>query len=171
MSLVACHECNREVSTEAPTCPHCGAPGPAAVSRKGSGFEWKSETEIWGFPLIHVAFGRKPNGRLRVAKGVIAIGQFAVGLVAIAQFGVGILFGFGQLLFGLTAVAQVAITAIFGIGQFAIGHAAIGQLAVGVYALCQAGYAQHLWTPEVRDPEAVEYFTNLWAQVRGLFAS
>jgi RNA polymerase subunit RPABC4/transcription elongation factor Spt4 len=29
MSLTACRECKKEVSTEATTCPHCGVPSPA----------------------------------------------------------------------------------------------------------------------------------------------
>jgi hypothetical protein len=29
MALVECRECEKEVSTEAPTCPHCGIPNPA----------------------------------------------------------------------------------------------------------------------------------------------
>lgn len=28
MALTACRECQREVSSEAPTCPHCGARAP-----------------------------------------------------------------------------------------------------------------------------------------------
>lgn len=171
MALAKCRECNQHVSTEALACPRCGAPHPVRREWKGSGYEWKSEMEVWGYPLIHVAFGRDENRRRRVAKGVIAIGQFGIGLITFAQVGVGILFGFGQVLFGLTAVAQVAITALFGVGQLATGYVAIGQLALGVYALAQLGFAEHLWTPEVRDPAAVEYFNRLWDQVRSIFHS
>lgn len=28
MALIPCRECQREISSEAPTCPHCGAPSP-----------------------------------------------------------------------------------------------------------------------------------------------
>ncbi len=31
MALVTCKECGREVSSTAPTCPHCGAPFPGTV--------------------------------------------------------------------------------------------------------------------------------------------
>jgi hypothetical protein len=125
--------------------------------------------EILGFPLIHVAYGRDQQGRRRVAKGVIAIGQFGIGLITFAQVGVGILFAFGQLMFGLTAVAQVAITALFAAGQVAVGYVAIGQIAVGVYALAQFGVAEHLWSVDQRDPAAVEFFQNLWDQIRAQF--
>ena len=30
MALTNCPDCNREISTKAQTCPHCGAPGPVA---------------------------------------------------------------------------------------------------------------------------------------------
>jgi hypothetical protein len=169
MALSKCRECNQQVSTEAAACPHCGAPDPARAVWRGRGFEWKSQTEVWGFPLVHVAFGRDENRKLRVAKGIIAIGQFGVGLITFAQVGVGIVFGFGQVLFGLSAIAQVAITALFGVGQLATGYVAIGQLALGVYVLAQLGFGEHLWTPNVHDPAALLYFKHLWEQVRSFF--
>jgi hypothetical protein len=36
MALVTCKECGKELSTGAATCPHCGAPGPAAKPAKKS---------------------------------------------------------------------------------------------------------------------------------------
>lgn len=160
-----CEDCGQTISRRALACPHCGAPQGSALSRKPDwGFEWKSDASIGSFPLIHVAIGRK-NGKLRVAKGVIAIGQFAIGLITVAQFGVGILFGFGQFILGTTALAQFAIAALFGIGQFATGFVAIGQFAVGTYALAQIALAKHAWTPEFQDPAAVEFFRNLASMV------
>ncbi len=170
MPLTTCRECKKQVSTEAGACPNCGAPRPAETNWKGPGYEWRSPMEIMGFPFIHIAFGRDQQGRRRVAKGVIAIGQFGIGLITFAQVGVGVLFGFGQVMFGLTAVAQVAITALFAVGQIAVGYAAIGQIAVGVYGLAQFGVAEYLWSAEQRDPAAVEFFQNLWEQIRALVA-
>lgn len=155
MSLTPCRECGREMSTDALTCPHCGAPNPAltarGVWRRPWGFEWRSERESAGWPLVHVALGRDEQGRLRVAKGIIAIGQFGVGLITVAQFGVGLLFGFGQFILEFTTVAQVAV-----------GYVAVGQAAVGCFALAQVGWARHLWSVGHRDPAAVAFFTALW---------
>lgn len=81
MSLATCRECGAEVSDQALACPRCGAPRPANPTWSGSGFEWKSSRTCFGFPLVHIAVGRDIRGKLRVAKGIIAIGQFAVGLV------------------------------------------------------------------------------------------
>jgi hypothetical protein len=166
MALAPCRECGAQVSTQAAACPRCGAPRPTDLAWKGWGFEWKSQATYGGWPLVHVALGRDARGKWRVAKGVIAIGQFAVGLVTVAQFGVGLLFGFGQFILGLTAVAQVAITALFGVGQLATGYVAIGQLVLAYYGLAQVGSAEFLWSTQRRDPEAVQFFTFLWESLR-----
>lgn len=137
-SLVPCRACQREISREAYMCPHCGAPFPARKLAPASGYEWKSSTTIFGWPLIHVAFGRDKNGKLRVAKGVIAIGQFGIGAVTFAQFGIGLVFGIGQFMLaplalgqfalGLAAAGQFGIGLVAGAGQFATGHWVAGLL-------------------------------------------
>ena len=129
------------------------------------GFEWRTRAQIYGWPLVHVAVGRAENGRMRVAKGVVAIGQFAVGLVTFAQFGVGVLFGFGQFMLGLTAIAQFAGTLIGGLGQFVTGYVAIGQMFIAWYGLGQMGLAPHAWMMGHADPAAVTYFCELFVQM------
>jgi hypothetical protein len=173
MALTTCRECGKDVSTEALACPHCGAPQAGLKAGKSFfgakrawGYEWKSERTYMGYPLVHIAVGRDERGKLRVAKGVIAIGQFAVGAITIAQFGVGLLFGFGQFIFGLTALAQFAGAVLMGVGQFASGYVAVGQLVLTYYGLAQAGFAEYLWTPKRKDPEAVAFFQRLWESVR-----
>ena len=160
--LSNCPDCGKQVSTRAVTCPHCGAPLKSqTIFRKPDwGFEWKSRAHFLGWPLIHVAVGRK-NGKLRVAKGIIAIGQFAVGLITVAQFGVGVLFSFGQFMIGLTGIAQFMLSAFFGVGQFASGYVAIGQFAFGYYVLAQMGFGVHAWTTMGKSPEAAEFFRQL----------
>jgi len=162
MTLVKCRECGREVSPAARACPHCGAPRPGSPDWRGTGYEWRSSRTFGGYPLVHVAFGKDSLGRRRVAKGVIAIGQFAVGLITIAQFGIGLLFGFGQFIFGFTALAQFAGACYFGVGQIATGYVAVGQVVLAHYGLAQIGYATHLWSPGRRDPQAVAYFRHLY---------
>lgn len=169
INLDACPDCGKEVSPRAPFCPHCGAPRSAGpmfmrIGRADWGFEWRTEMEILGWPLIHVAVGRK-DGKLRVAKGVIAIGQFAFGAFTIAQFGVGAIFGFGQFIFGPVAIAQFAIAIIFGLGQFATGYVAIGQIVFGYYAIGQFALAKYAWMPGHCDPEAKLFFTELWRTI------
>lgn len=166
MAIVKCRECENEVSTQARSCPQCGAPFPAKPEWRGTGYEWKSEATYLGWPLVHVAWGRDEHGRLRVAKGVIAIGQFAIGAITIAQFGIGLVFGFGQFILGLTAIAQFAAGAYLGVGQFAAGYVAIGQFAFGHFALGLAAAGRYVWTVDQADPQAVEFFRQLGRTVR-----
>jgi len=132
----------------------------------GYGFEWRTEMEFYGYPLVCIAAGKDGNGRMRVAKGWLAIGQFAIGLIAFAQVGVGLLFGLGQAMFGITAIAQAAITPLCGIGQIATGYVAVGQLAMGYYALGQVALGAHTWMPGHSDPAAVAFFRQLWQWLR-----
>lgn len=166
MALTTCRECDKEVSPAARACPHCGAPRPGDHNWRGRGFEWRSSQTILGYPLVHVAFGKDAQGKWRVAKGIVAIGQFGVGLITVAQFGVGLVFGLGQFILGLTALAQFAGALYLGVGQIAVGYAAVGQVVVAHYGLAQAGWASHLWTSSHRDPEAVAYFRQLLELLR-----
>jgi hypothetical protein len=165
MALQPCRECGRDVSTEAISCPHCGAPRPAEAEWTGTGYEWASRTRIFGIPLVHVAVGRTKTGKPRVAKGFVAIGQYAVGLVTIAQFGVGILFGLGQFMVGLVVVAQFAAALAFAVGQFAVGVVTIGQVVAGIYGLCQTGWAKYMWSPSRVDMEAVALFHTIYMRL------
>ena len=122
-----CRECKQEISEQAITCPHCGAPYPAKETWDGWGFEYKSKLVFWGLPLLHISFKYRPNRMPVVAKGIIAIGQFAYGVVTISQFGIGI-FSLSQFTIAVYALAQFAaaysLTAQIGIylhegrGQF-----------------------------------------------------
>jgi hypothetical protein len=166
MALTSCRECGTEVSDQAQACPRCGAPYPANQAWSGTGFEWKSQRSWRGYPLVHVAFGKDSLGKRRVAKGIIAVGQFALGLITVAQFGVGVLFGFGQFVAGGAVLAQFAIGLAVGVGQIATGYAAIGQVVLAYYGLGQIGLAKFLWSITGRDPEAVQFFHSWWKSVR-----
>lgn len=139
-ALVPCRTCAKDVSSEAVACPHCGAPFPTRTQWKGHGYEWKSKQTLFGLPLVHIAVGRDKNNKLRVAKGIIAIGQFGVGAITIAQFGVGAVFGLGQFV-----VAPIAV------GQFALGLAAIGQIGIGILAGLGQFSTGLLWHLDMRN--------------------
>jgi len=114
-----CRDCRREVSEQAYACPHCGAPYPAREVWDGVGFEYKSRLAIAGWPLVHVSFKYR-NRRPVVARGVIAIGQFACGVVCISQFGI-----------GLVSVSQFTIAG-FALAQFAAAYALVAQFGLYV---------------------------------------
>jgi hypothetical protein len=167
MALTTCRECGAEVSDQARACPRCGAPQAAVPSYPGFGFEWKSSGTYGGFPLVHIAFGKDSRGKWRVAKGIIAIGQFALGLVTVAHFGVGLLFGFGQFIVGGAVLAQFA-GGYVAVGQFATGYVAIGQFVLGYYGLGQIGLAKFLWSMSRKDGEAVRFFLSWWDYLKQL---
>lgn len=166
MQNQVCPKCQKPVDPTANFCPNCSAP--LGIKGKKTGYEWRSRKSIFGYPLVHIAFGRDERGKLRVAKGFIAIGQFGIGVITFAQVGVGILFGFGQCILGLTALAQLALAPLIAIGQIAIGYAAIGQIVFAVYGIGQTGWAVHLWSSKLKDPDALYFFRMLWIEIKNL---
>lgn len=132
-ALTECRTCRQSVSKDAALCPHCGSPRPAVKNWNGHGYEYKSPITVRGLPLVHVAFGRDANGKLRVAKGVIAIGQFGMGVITIAQFGVGALFGLGQFVAAPLAIGQFALAPLAGIGMFCAGGFTLGMFSIALF--------------------------------------
>jgi len=115
-----CRECQHPVSADAVACPGCGAPYPARAKWDGYGFEYKSDSTLFGLPLLHISFKYRPNRTPVVAKGVIAIGQFACGGLTLSQFGI-----------GLISISQFTVAG-FALAQFALAYRLIAQF--GIYA-------------------------------------
>ena len=113
-----CRECHHEVSEQAMMCPQCGAPYPARDQWDGWGFEYQSASRICGLPLLHISFKYRPNRVPVVARGVLAIGQFACGIVTVSQFGI-----------GLVSISQFTIAG-FAIAQFAAAYSLIAQFGL-----------------------------------------
>ena len=113
-----CRECQHEISEQAMACPHCGAPFPAKKKWDGWGFEYKSEATFLGLPLLHISFKYRPNRTPVPAKGIIAIGQFAVGVVTLSQFGL-----------GFVSISQFTIAG-YALAQFAFAYSLIAQFGI-----------------------------------------
>jgi hypothetical protein len=128
-----CRVCRAEVLTSDLTCPYCGAPRPARAEFFGEGYEWHTSATWIGAPLIHVAFGMDPEGRPRVARGVIAIGQRARGGVAIGLIATGFV-AIGFVAIGLFSVGIVAVAALAAVGVNAVAPWAFGVVAFGYWA-------------------------------------
>ena len=128
-----CRECGRDVRIDAAACGHCAAPHPALHDWRGAGFEWKSQRTWMGHPLVHVAFGCDAKGRVRTARGVVAVGQRAVGFVACGIVSAGIL-SFGVASFGVVSVGVVSIALGCAVGVNAIAPCAVGVTAIGIVA-------------------------------------
>ena len=132
-----CRDCGREVSEQAMVCPQCGAPFPAKEKWDGWGYEYRSRLTLFGLPLIHVSFKYRPNRTPVVARGVIAIGQFACGIVTISQFGVGV-FSVSQFTVAGWALAQFAVAWSL-VAQFGLYvHDGRGQLVRSLWNLLSA---------------------------------
>ena len=92
------------------------------------GYEYKSKAHLWGIPLLHISFKYEDKKKPVPAKGIVAIGQYAVGVVNIGQFGVG-LFSISQFSLSMFSVSQFAI-ASYAISQFAIAREGIAQFGL-----------------------------------------
>jgi hypothetical protein len=161
MALIRCPECGREVSDQAASCPSCGYPlATAAGSRPAEpggparplSYEYKSKKTILGLPLVHIVYGPVWAVGLKPARGIIAIGNFAVGVIAIGGFAVGI-FAFAGIGLGLVCVAGMAFGIGAGVGGIATGYVAIGGIAIGSYAIGGLAVGPHTIynDPRLRD--------------------
>jgi hypothetical protein len=92
-----------------------------------TGWEYESETKIFGLPLIHVV-----SNRMKIAKGIIAIGPVSCGVVSIGAVSVG-LFSLGGIAMGLWAFGGVSIGFFMAMG----GVAAAYDLAVGGFSIAK----------------------------------
>lgn len=120
-NMKLCRTCKHEVSEQAMMCPNCGTPFPAREKWDGWGFEYKSGVQIFGLPLVHISFKYRANRVPVVARGVIAIGQFACGILTISQFGIGIV-----------SISQFTIAG-FAVAQFAAAYSLIAQMGLFVH--------------------------------------
>ncbi len=153
MALVPCPECGCSISDKAYSCPQCGHPtGVAPQHQRFGGYEYRSSAELFGLPLVHIAGGWHPDGRRRIAKGIIAIGDIAVGVVALGGLTL------GGLSIGIAALGGMAIGVWLALGGLAVGGIAVGGLAVGYYALGGAAFGPHPVGENAFDPEAYEFF-------------
>lgn len=110
--------------------------------KESSGFEYRTNLELFGIPIIHINL--KPGG---IAKGIVAIGNIAIGIISIGKIAIGA-FGFGAISVGLlAAIGAVSLSLLLSMGAVALsyglsigavaiaGHFAIGAVAVANIAL------------------------------------
>jgi hypothetical protein len=134
------------------------------------GYEYRSKTTVFGWPLVHIATGIDPmTGRKRIAKGIIAIGDVAVGVLAWGGVAFGVI-PVGGVAIGLFSIGGMAIGLLLALGGMAIGglavgggalgFIAVGGGAVGYYATGGGAWGVHPLGGNQQDPVAQQFFTS-----------
>jgi tRNA A-37 threonylcarbamoyl transferase component Bud32 len=150
---------------------------PGCAPRAYHGLDYRSKATFFGLPLLHVTSGLDPQtGRVRVAKGIIAIGDRAKGVVAFGGMATGGfafgglaigVFAFGGCALGLISFGGLAIALLAALGGGAIAPIAIGGGAIGFLVFGGTGgeaVGLHMANATTHDPIAVRFFFP-WAKV------
>ncbi|SKA86860.1 Serine/threonine protein kinase [Prosthecobacter debontii] len=113
-------------------------------------YEYRSESGIGSWPWLHIVFGKDPlTGKMKRARGIVAIGVHATGVLALGVisfgliswgvFSVGLLAsgvlaaGIGSL--GVLSLGLVGSYGVFAVAPVALGVTPIGYLSAGVTAI------------------------------------
>jgi hypothetical protein len=111
---------------------------------KDAFYEYKTKTKLLGRPLLHIKF-RKIRGygtKFGIAKGIIAIGDYASGVVAIG----GLCYGglcIGGYCLGIVTIGGLC-AGLISLGGFSLGLAVFGGFAAGIWSL--GGFSAGIYT-------------------------
>jgi hypothetical protein len=134
-----CSNCGYRLTglVDSSKCPECGRPLVEILTRKSfnrpRGFRYTSKAMLFGLPVLDIAFTNRRGDRMRVAKGIIAVGNVACGGIAIGVVAVGVV-PIGIVATGLFSIGMVAIAIFCAMGDVALGSLAAGNVVVGLLA-------------------------------------
>jgi hypothetical protein len=130
--------------------------------KESGGFEYRTNLEIFGIPIIHIS--SKPWG---VTKGIIAIGNIAIGFIAIGRISIGVL-SCGAVSLGIVAalgavslslllsIGAVAIAQHFAIGAVAVANIALGEVADGIVSIYRSNGSGDIMIKLPADKESIK---------------
>lgn len=103
-------------------------------------YEYESPRRFLGLPLLSINLGfDHPRGKMRHARGIIAVGNQATGIIA---FGIFVARGFFTVALIATGLVSVSVASaallsvsVVGIGMVSVSVFAVGYLAVGILAV------------------------------------
>ena len=115
--------------------------------KESGGFEYRTNLEIFGIPIIHISL--KPWG---ITRGIIAIGNIAIGFIAIGRISIGVL-SCGAISVGILAsLGAVSISLLLSIGAVAVAYGfSIGAVAIAQHFAIGAVAAANIALGDVSD--------------------
>ena len=107
-------------------------------------YEYESEKQIFGMPLVHIniGLGRRAHGFFSVgliSTGIISLGLLSAGVISLGLLSLGLI-SLGVIAFGGLALGAVTL-GLIALGSVAVGIIALGGVAIGCYSMggCSIG--------------------------------